>query len=150
MDGSPCAPSLMMKITPASLSLALARASRYSSPKNCGSALLQTSIGSCNARQFCATFRLSFPDGKCFSAFGELAYSAVPLTNQGAPMPEAFQFVALFSCALFAGAALYINLAEHPACMQCGTELAATVFGPSYHRATMMSLKWRHKHMFTL
>jgi hypothetical protein len=42
-------------------------------------------------------------------------------------MSEAFQFVAILSCTLFAGAALYINLAEHPARMQCGTELAATV-----------------------
>jgi len=55
-------------------------------------------------------------------------------------MPEAFQFAAILSCALFAGAALYINLVEHPARLQCGTELAATVFGPSYHRATAMQL----------
>src|SRR5262245_974896 len=55
-------------------------------------------------------------------------------------MPEAFQFGAIFSCALFAGAALYINLVEHPARMRCGTELAATVFGPSYHRATVMQV----------
>jgi uncharacterized membrane protein len=55
-------------------------------------------------------------------------------------MPEAFQFGAIFSSALFAGAALYINLVEHPARMQCGTELAATVFGPSYHRATAMQV----------
>jgi uncharacterized membrane protein len=55
-------------------------------------------------------------------------------------MPEAFQFGAILSCALFAGAALYINLVEHPARMQCGTELAATVFGPSYHRATAMQV----------
>src|SRR5262244_1043172 len=55
-------------------------------------------------------------------------------------MSEAFQFVAILSCALFAGAALYINLVEHPARMRCGTELAATVFGPSYHRATVMQV----------
>src|SRR5262245_33455914 len=55
-------------------------------------------------------------------------------------MPEAFQFAAILSCALFAGAALYINLVEHPARMRCGTELAATVFGPSYHRATGMQV----------
>ncbi len=55
-------------------------------------------------------------------------------------MLEAFQFAAILSCALFAGAAVYINLAEHPARMQCGTELAATVFGPSYHRAAAMQV----------
>src|SRR5262247_1378791 len=55
-------------------------------------------------------------------------------------MSETFQFVAILSCTLFAGAALYINLAEHPARMQCGTELAATVFGPSYHRAAAMQV----------
>ena len=43
----------------------------------------------------------------------------------------------LFST-LFCGAALYINIAEHPARMECGTELAATVFGPSYLRAAVM------------
>ena len=55
-------------------------------------------------------------------------------------MAEGFQFAAILSCTLFAGAALYINLVEHPARMQCGTELAATVFGPSYHRATIMQV----------
>ena len=47
-------------------------------------------------------------------------------------------FVATFAASLFAGAALYINLAEHPARLSCGTELAATVFGPSYQRAAAM------------
>src|SRR6266705_2585405 len=55
--------------------------------------------------------------------------------SSGALMLESFEFVAILSCALFSGAALYINVAEHPARMQCGTELATTVFGPSYHRA---------------
>jgi hypothetical protein len=49
-----------------------------------------------------------------------------------------FQFVATLAAILFAGAAIYINLAEHPARMECGTELAATVFGPSYRRAAVM------------
>lgn len=48
------------------------------------------------------------------------------------------EFVATFCTGLFAGAALYINLVEHPARMECGTTLAATQFGPSYRRATMM------------
>lgn len=49
-----------------------------------------------------------------------------------------FQFVAVLAATLFAGAAIYINIAEHPARMECGTELAATVFGPSYRRAAVM------------
>ncbi len=53
-------------------------------------------------------------------------------------MLEVFQFVSILTCTLFAGAALYINVAEHPARMQCGTELAATVFAPSYKRAAVM------------
>ena len=55
-------------------------------------------------------------------------------------MIEALQFGAILTSGLFAGAALYINLVEHPARMQCGTELASTVFGPSYHRATAMQV----------
>src|SRR5262245_32404198 len=55
-------------------------------------------------------------------------------------MLEALQSTAILCSALFAGAALYINLVEHPARLQCGTELAATVFGPSYKRATVMQV----------
>lgn len=43
------------------------------------------------------------------------------------------------ACAgVFFGAALYINLVEHPARVSCGTELAVREFTPSYHRATVM------------
>ena len=52
----------------------------------------------------------------------------------------AFQFVAILAATLFSGAAIYINLAEHPARMECGTQLAATVFGPSYRRAAVMQI----------
>lgn len=48
------------------------------------------------------------------------------------------QFVATLCCAIFAGAALYINLVEHPARMSRGTRIAATVWAPSYKRATVM------------
>ena len=53
-------------------------------------------------------------------------------------MTLVFTFAATFCAALFAGAALYITLVEHPARMECGTALAATQFGPSYCRATVM------------
>jgi hypothetical protein len=48
------------------------------------------------------------------------------------------EFVAVLACALFAGAAVYLSLVEHPARMECGVELAATEFAPSYRRATVM------------
>ena len=48
------------------------------------------------------------------------------------------EIVAILSCTVFAGAAIYINVAEHPARMECGTDMAATVFGPSYRRAAAM------------
>jgi len=49
-----------------------------------------------------------------------------------------FELIATLCAGLFAGAAIYITLVEHPARMECGTELAATEFGPSYRRATLM------------
>jgi Domain of unknown function (DUF1772) len=39
---------------------------------------------------------------------------------------------------LFTGASAYINLVEHPARMECGVELTATEFAPSYRRASIM------------
>ena len=51
-----------------------------------------------------------------------------------------FRLVAILGAALFSGAAIYINLVEHPARMECGTRLAATVFGPSYRRAALMQV----------
>jgi len=49
-----------------------------------------------------------------------------------------FQFLAVLCCILFAGAAIYINLVEHPARMGCDTKTAATVWMPSYKKATLM------------
>jgi len=49
-----------------------------------------------------------------------------------------FELIATLCAGLFAGAAIYISLVEHPARLECGTELAVTEFGPSYRRATLM------------
>jgi uncharacterized membrane protein len=49
-----------------------------------------------------------------------------------------FELLATMCAGLFAGAAIYITLVEHPARLECGTELATTQFGPSYRRATLM------------
>jgi hypothetical protein len=48
------------------------------------------------------------------------------------------RFIAVLTTTLFTGAAIYINLVEHPARMGCSTEVAATVWAPSYKRATVM------------
>jgi hypothetical protein len=49
-----------------------------------------------------------------------------------------FEVLATLCAGLFAGAATYITFVEHPARLECGTEMAATEFGPSYRRATLM------------
>ncbi|MGH7391844.1 MAG: DUF1772 domain-containing protein [Candidatus Rokuibacteriota bacterium] len=46
--------------------------------------------------------------------------------------------IAVLSCVLFAGAAVYINLVEHPVRMGRDTRTAATLWAPSYERATLM------------
>ena len=53
-------------------------------------------------------------------------------------MLTVLEFVATLSTTLFCGAAIYINLVEHPARMGCDTRVAVTVWAPSYKRATLM------------
>ena len=55
-------------------------------------------------------------------------------------MRQIAEFVAVLSCSLFTGAAVYVSLVEHPARMQCGVEVAATEFPPSYRRGTVMQV----------
>jgi hypothetical protein len=50
----------------------------------------------------------------------------------------ALEFLAAFSATLFAGAALYINVMEHPARMGLETRMAALQWAPSYKRATWL------------
>ena len=50
----------------------------------------------------------------------------------------ALQILATFTAVLFAGAALYINVAEHPARMGLETRSAALQWAPSYKRATLL------------
>jgi hypothetical protein len=49
-----------------------------------------------------------------------------------------FELLAMLCCALFTGAAIYINVVEHPARMLCGIKVALAEWAPSYKRATVM------------
>ncbi len=48
------------------------------------------------------------------------------------------EFLAALSAGIFAGAALYVTAAEHPARMSCDTRTAISQWAPSYKRATLM------------
>jgi Anthrone oxygenase len=53
-------------------------------------------------------------------------------------MLASLEMIATLTACLFAGAALYINVAEHPARMTLDTASAARQWAPSYKRATML------------
>ena len=53
-------------------------------------------------------------------------------------MLATIEYIATLSCTLFTGAAIYINLVEHPARMGCETKTAFAQWAPSYKRATVM------------
>jgi hypothetical protein len=55
-----------------------------------------------------------------------------------AQLQELTEIFTALCCGLFSGAALYVNLVEHPARMECGTDLAATQFAPSYRRGALL------------
>jgi hypothetical protein len=55
-------------------------------------------------------------------------------------MRQIAEYVAVLACGLFAGAAVYVSLVEHPASMECGVEIATAEFPPSYHRGTIMQV----------
>lgn len=59
------------------------------------------------------------------------------------------ELFATLSAGLFAGAAIYINLVEHPARLQCGTLIALREFAPSYKRATVMQASFAVFSFFT-
>jgi anthrone oxygenase-like protein len=50
------------------------------------------------------------------------------------------EIVALVCTSLFAGAALYVSLVEHPARLACSTDVALAEWRPSYKRAAVMQV----------
>jgi hypothetical protein len=48
------------------------------------------------------------------------------------------EIIATLAAGIFAGAAVYINLVEHPARLSCGVPAAVTEWRPSYKRGTRM------------
>ena len=50
------------------------------------------------------------------------------------------EFVALFSCGTFFGAAVYISLAQHPAALEAGVGVGGRFFPPMYKRAAPMQV----------
>ena len=54
------------------------------------------------------------------------------------PFNTMLELVAVLSAAFFAGAALYINVVEHPARMTLGPQAALAEWVPSYHRGARM------------
>ena len=50
------------------------------------------------------------------------------------------EFLALFLCGVFFGAAVYISIAQHPASMVAGVAVAGKFFPPMYGRAAPMQI----------
>jgi len=48
------------------------------------------------------------------------------------------ELIALLAAGLFAGAAVYVTLVEHPARLECSIALALAEFRPSYRRGAIM------------
>lgn len=53
-------------------------------------------------------------------------------------MQAFMELLATLCCAIFSGAAIYINAVEHPARMSCGVKVALSEWAPSYKRAAGM------------
>ena len=49
-----------------------------------------------------------------------------------------FMAISVLCCGIFAGAAIYVNLVEHPARIETGPASALSEWAPSYRRATLM------------
>lgn len=53
-------------------------------------------------------------------------------------MQAFMELLATLCCAIFSGAAIYINAVEHPARMSCGVKVALSEWALSYKRAAVM------------
>ena len=73
--------------------------------------------------------------------FGRLR-STEDISESGRILTTLAELTATLSSALFTGAAVYINLVEHPARMQTGIRPALAEFAPSYKRATVTQVSF--------
>ncbi len=55
-------------------------------------------------------------------------------------MSNLIEFVALYCAGTFFGAAAYISIAQHPASLEAGGDVAGRFFPPMYHRAAPMQI----------
>jgi len=53
-------------------------------------------------------------------------------------LDQALFLIATLATGIFAGAASYVSLVEHPARVSCGVQVALQEFGPSYKRGAVM------------
>ena len=67
-----------------------------------------------------------------------LTFSGPSTTSHPPMLIPLLEFIATLASGLFAGAALYINVAEHPSRMGLETRMAALQWAPSYKRATWL------------
>src|SRR5438045_9777720 len=72
------------------------------------------------------------------SAVRNLLLRVSPRLSGASKMKSAFESLAPCSCGLFAAAALYINLVEHPARMSCDVAVALTDLRRRYKRPTVI------------
>src|SRR2546428_13963689 len=61
-----------------------------------------------------------------------------PVPRRGVSMADFLGLFATLACGLFAGAAIYVSLVEHPARLSCRTGIAYSQWAPSYKRGTVM------------
>ncbi len=104
-------------------------------------AILETILPLSEARRAQEISQSGYTRGKIVLKGPAVTLEQTPLLKSDASgwiVLSAVGLLATAFCGLFAGAAVYINLVEHPARMSCGVEAALREWAPSYKRASIM------------